>query len=182
MSEKTSKGVKPEKPGATRTRLAGPEKPGKKPGDRGGTPARRGFFTIAEAAACFSAKFFDERICREWVIDRLHPEGARCPECGLKVDDPTTLQNFWAGRRCVCGRCGRKFTATSGTFLSGAQMSYRQAFLLAYLVDIMREPLGTSRIAAAVGVSPDTVRVWIKRFRAFEDKKQDENEKGGKGE
>ena len=24
----------------------------------------------------------DERLCREWVLHRLHPDGPRCPGCG----------------------------------------------------------------------------------------------------
>lgn len=119
-------------------------------------------FTSAAAAAAFGAKFLDEGACRDWVISRLHPDGARCPGCGLRLDDDS---GFNAGKRCVCGRCGKYFTATSSTFLQGAHLSYRQAFLLAVLIGRGFKPQG---IAEVLNISVDTVRIWIKRFRVFE--------------
>ncbi|MCL4873841.1 hypothetical protein KJ039_07160 [bacterium] len=119
-------------------------------------------FTTAEALADFTAAWLNEDRCRQWVIDQLHDFAARCPSCGLALDDDAS---FRAGKRCHCGRCGRWFTATTGTFLEGAHLDFRQVYLLAVLIELKLSP---RQIAYFVGVSADTVRLWIKRFRAFE--------------
>lgn len=39
---------------------------------------------------------------------------------------------------------------------------------MAVLIDFMQNGLTPARIAQAVGVSADTVRIWIKRFKVFD--------------
>lgn len=119
-------------------------------------------FTTGEAAADFTAAYLNEDRVRQWVIETLHDGATRCPSCGLALDDDTS---FRAGKRCHCGRCGRWFTATTGTFLEGTHLDFRQVYLLAVLIELK---LPARQIAYFVGVSADTVRIWIKRFRAFE--------------
>lgn len=123
---------------------------------------RPGFFSPRDAADHLSADILDEALCREWIISRMHPDGARCPDCGLVLNDDAS---FRAGRRCHCGRCGRWYTATTDTFLEGTHLDFSQAYLLAVLIDLEVPP---HRIAYCVGVSTDTVRIWVKRFKAFE--------------
>jgi len=94
----------------------------------------------------------------------MHGDNPACPYCGLRLEG-ATLKSFWAGKRCHCGRCGRWFTARTGTFLSAAELTYSQVFLLAALIPTGLTP---ARIAAFVGVSADTVRIWSKRFKSFE--------------
>lgn len=128
---------------------AGPENPAKP----------LGYFTTRAAAAHFGPGFLNEDACREWVVSRLHPGGASCPGCGLRIEDD---KSFRAGKRCHCGRCGRWFTATTGTFLDGAHLSFGQVFLLAALIEHINHP---ARIALLVDISVDTVRLWVKKFR-----------------
>ena len=126
-------------------------------------PARSiAFFTTRGAALNFDPSFMDEARCREWITSRLHREGARCPHCGLVLDGDRA---FRAGRRVHCGRCGRWYTARSGTFLQGSQLSDAGIFLLATLLECK---VSHDTIAELVGISADTVRLWEKKFRAFE--------------
>lgn len=118
-----------------------------------------GFFTTRQALVYFDPDFFDEDACREWVISRLHPGGAFCPGCGLKLDND---KRFRGGKRCHCGRCGRMFTAKSGTFLEGMHLDFAQVYALALLIELGHSP---AVIAPMVGVSSDTVRLWQKKFR-----------------
>jgi len=138
-------------------------------GTRPEAPARPGHFAPSDAAGVFSAEFLDEATCRAWVLRRLHPGDPRCPSCAALIVDATTLRNFWSGRRCVCKSCGSFFTATSGTFLQGVQLGYRKVFLLAVLADFMAAGLNVQRLAGVLGVSPDTVRIWIQKFKAIND-------------
>lgn len=116
------------------------------------------------AASSFSWRLFDDAACRRWVLETLHPHGARCPACDTLTADTPTIRNFWAGRRCVCKFCGRKFMALSGTFLQGAQISFAQVFLIVALIE-MDAGIPVPTIAAAAGVSDDTVRAWEKKFK-----------------
>lgn len=126
--------------------------------------ASLGHFTPAEAQAAFSPAFMDEARCRQWFIGRLHGNNPVCPCCGLQLLG-ATFKSFWTGRRCHCPRCGRGFTARTGTFLANAELTYSQVFLMAALIPIGLTP---ATIAAFVGVSADTVRIWIKRFKSLD--------------
>ena len=128
-----------------------------------------GIFSPADAASAFFASSFDEAYCRLWILKKLHPGDIRCPECNATIQDNTTWHNFWKGKRCVCKACERGFTATSGTFLHGTQLDFRQLFMLAVLANYKAGGLDTKSIATAVGISPDTVRIWERRFKAIND-------------
>lgn len=118
-----------------------------------------GYFTTRAAAAHFGPDFLNEDACREWVVSRLHPGGAFCPGCGLRLEDDAS---FRAGKRCHCGRCGRWFTATTGTFLEGAHLDFAQVYALALFIELGHTP---ARISSMLGISADTVRLWMKKFR-----------------
>lgn len=117
------------------------------------------YFTTGDALGDFVPVFINEDACREWAISRLHPGGAFCPDCGLKLDNDT---RFRAGKRCHCGRCGRWFTATTGTFLEGAHLDFAQVYALALFIELGHTP---ARISSMLGISADTVRLWVKKFR-----------------
>lgn len=120
-------------------------------------------FSLEAVAEAFSYKFFNEERCRAWMFEKLHPEGAQCPDCGLTLDG-AARESFWAGRRCSCNRCGRRFTARTGTFLEGAQLADRQIYAMAVLYDL---GFSTGRAAEILGVTPNTVRLWSTRLKAF---------------
>lgn len=121
------------------------------------------FFSLSMASEAFTAGFLDEGACRAWVLSVLHPEGAHCPWCGLRLEGATEV-SFWSGRRCSCPRCGRGFTARAGTFLHGAGLDDRQVVLIAMLLN---EGLSPARVAALSGVHPDTVRLWALKFKVL---------------
>lgn len=128
------------------------------------------YFTTRQAAAAFTSDFLDKEACRAWILKRLHQD-ARCPDCRAAVEGAASKQNFWAGARCICRHCGRKFMAVSGTFLQGSQLHFRQVFMLAVLINLQNSGLDIKRIASIIGISPDTVRIWIKKFGGFEEDK-----------
>lgn len=130
-----------------------------------GNPASTRSLSTETLAGLFSFSALDEAACRKLILDALHPDGARCPDCGLALDNPAS---FMAGGRCVCGACGRWFEARTGTFLQGSQFEYRQVVLLAALAHFMEEGLDTTSVARYLNVSTDTVRIWLKRLKAVE--------------
>lgn len=125
-----------------------------------------GGFGVSDALAVFDAGFLDVRKCRDWVLKRLHPEGFHCPECGEAITDHTTILNLEAFNRKHC-KCGKWFTALTGTFLHGAQLEPEQVFLLAVLSGL---GVDKKEIARILDIHPDSVRLWQGKFRAFEGK------------
>jgi len=108
------------------------------------------------------AKFLDDGSCREWVLSRLHPDGPRCPGCGESITSYPSLRSFRMGARVRCCRCGKYFTALTGTFLSGCHLSFPQVVLMAILIDAGADD---ARIARLMEVSTEGVRGWRLRFQ-----------------
>ena len=69
------------------------------------------------AAAIFGPNFLDESVCRAWVLNRLHPGGARCPGCGSRLHSKKSAR-FWQDKPVRCG-CGKSFSARTDTALAG---------------------------------------------------------------
>lgn len=117
-------------------------------------------FTVSEAVAVFDAGFLNSSRCREWVLKQLHPGGVGCPDCGAAITEG--LSPF---DRRKCKKCGKWFTALTGTFLHGAQLEPEQVFLLAVLSGL---GVDKKEIARILGIHPDSVRLWQAKFRAVE--------------
>ena len=116
------------------------------------------------AAAAFSADCLRREVCLAWLAGQLHPAGARCPGCGVAVAD-RQLERWQSFGRLQCPECGKFYTAVTGTWMSGAKLKPNQIFVLAALVAMdVDAPL----IAAAIGVSEVTVRLWIEKFKTLE--------------
>ena len=112
------------------------------------------------AAAAFGPLFLDPDACREWVIKTLHPAGAKCPACGA-LQEGNRMQRFWDGGRLQCAKCGKWFTAMTGTFLSGGHSDFRGIFLMALMMGL---GIDNKTIAQKCKITPETVRMWRKKF------------------
>ena len=112
------------------------------------------------AAAAFGPRFLDPDACRQWVIETLHPNGARCPECKTPVNDGQ-LPAFWKGGRLQCAACQKWFTALTQTVVSGCHADFRSFFLIAVLIGL---GIDNKTIAEKCGITPETVRMWRKKF------------------
>jgi transposase-like protein len=120
-----------------------------------------GAFEPGEALAALTTAFLAPGPVRRWLIDRLHPRGPECPHCGLPVSGEARLEAFWDRRRLECPQCGRWFTAFSGTILQGCKLDEPTVYLLAVYLALGWD---ASRIAAALNISAETVRVWRHRL------------------
>ena len=125
----------------------------------------------------FTVELFDERVCREWILNKLHPEGASCPGCGKPILSAKCLQNFWNLKRVFCKDCKKIFTALTGTMLNGIQMDLRTLFVMAVFWQ-----LGADKkvIAKLLKIHPETVRFWEMKFKAWEAMEKDNTSDGEK--
>lgn len=124
----------------------------------------RGVFTPADAAAFFGMDLikFDESA--RWLVSRLHPDGAKCPGCSIKITGDNRLERFRRMQQLRCQECGRKFTAKTGTILNETKLEAREIYLLAVMIHLEVAP---AAIAAVLRVHTDTVRNWQMKFRAL---------------
>jgi len=120
---------------------------------------------IKSVIESFTVELFDERVCREWILNKLHPEGASCPGCGKPILSAKCLQNFWNLKRVFCKDCKKIFTALTGTMLNGIQMDLRTLFVMAIFLQ-----LGADKkvIAKLLKIHTETVRLWKTRFKVWE--------------
>ncbi len=125
----------------------------------------RNVFVPHDVAASFRAGFLDEDACRAWILGTIHGRGpVRCPECRGEMEGKA-LQRFWEGKRVCCRRCGKFFTALTGSFLAGCHMTYGEVLLLAVFLHFGISP---REIAGILKISPETVRLWDIKFRALD--------------
>lgn len=123
-----------------------------------------GIVRLADVTASPMIAFFDEAVCREWILKRLHPDGERCPGCGEQIPGKA-LGRFYAAERVKCFRCGKFFTALTGTFLSGCQLSFAEVIALAMFLS---PEFTDKKIADVLGMSAANVRIWRAKFEAME--------------
>lgn len=102
-------------------------------------------------------QYLDEFACRAVVLSVLHPGVTKCPRCGRELAGKKH-QSFWLGKTVRC-YCGRKFSARTGTALSGKAMLYREVVLLMFLIGL---GLSDRRISEVCGCNRETVRLWRK--------------------
>ncbi len=122
---------------------------------------RPAVFGPGEVVQSGIAEFLDAASCREWVLSKLHPDGPQCPVCAEPIVNRFALQSYSRGDRVKCRRCGKFFTALTGTFLSGIHFSFAQVILMAILIDSGADD---TNIARLMNISSEGVRGWRSRF------------------
>ena len=124
----------------------------------------RGNISRADVMAAPVAGFFNEVACREWILKRLHLSAERCPGCGEKIPEKA-LPRFYEAERVKCSSCGKFFTALTGTFLSGCQLTFAEVIALAMFLS---PDITDRKIAEVLSMSQANVRIWRSRFEAME--------------
>ena len=119
-----------------------------------------GYVAPEDIARKFCAGFLDEAQCRSWILERLHPKGAFCPECGQELTG-RCKDRFWVNERVRCPECGKQFSALKGTMFQGIHMNFGTIMLLALFLG-MNQP--ARRVATLLSVDQETVRIWRRKF------------------
>lgn len=133
--------------------------------------ADTGYFTPAQALDHLAPKLLDEIESRAWILEQLHgyPPIVACPDCRFIVTRTRQVMAFTHGLYVTCPECGRKFSATTGTFIAGTHQDFRTIFLLAVL---LATGLDNNQISKVLGVTAETVRLWRHRFSSLAEIKQ----------
>jgi transposase-like protein len=118
--------------------------------------------TPAALLAGLGPAWLSEATCLAWLLQALHPVGPRCPWCGQAFTSAAQLASWQALRRLRCHGCGRMCTALTNTPLHKSGLTPRAYVLLCLLSLAGLEP---PAIAARLGMHPETVRRWRKRWQ-----------------
>lgn len=122
------------------------------------TPAKATEYSLAPGSL---QGLLDVQACQAWLLGKLHPREAACPDCKTPLSHPKQTARFWAMEAVRCQECGRTFNALSGTPFHRLQLSAVGIVTLLLLLGFAR---GTSEIAEQLGVEERTARRWRKRF------------------
>lgn len=116
----------------------------------------------AALLACLGPAWLSEAACLAWLLQALHPGGARCPWCGQAFTSPAQVTSWQALRRLRCHHCGRMCTALTNTPLHKTGLTPRDYVLLCLLALAGKSDRA---IGERLGIHPETVRRWRKRWR-----------------
>jgi transposase-like protein len=122
---------------------------------------------IAKASAGFHSGKLVWAESAHWMIDQLHTDGKRCPHCGVEIADEARLRRWYLVERIKCSSadCGRFYTSTTNTELSGSTLDPRELYLLKCLIEWGVSP---ETIITIIPVNKETVVRWEKRFQVME--------------
>jgi len=123
-----------------------------------------GVFVPGDVLKDFDVNVLNNETCKMWITERLHRNEVRCPRCGASLPG-RLMYSFWDCKRIKCDKCGKYFTALTGTFLSGCHFSFREIFLLSFLLAL---GVPDKQIAATLKISAENVRLWKAKFKSLE--------------
>ena len=111
-------------------------------------------------AASAAVDMVDPDSCRAFLVQQLHPDGGRCPHCGVSLDG-RQADSFASGGRICCNSCQRWFTWRSGTLFHRAALDDRQLFLLLMLTSLH---CSLDDVSATCRLSLDEAYSWQRRI------------------
>jgi hypothetical protein len=101
-------------------------------------------------------RFLDDRACRMWLLDCLHPEEVRCPRCGKAEEKSWKIERFFELRQIHCSGCGKEFHGLM-TLFGGSRITPEQVVLMLFLWQLGKP---SEDVALHVGLSVTSVRKW----------------------
>ncbi len=109
--------------------------------------------------------FDDEVSAREWLEERMWPDGPVCPHCGN--GDTITELTGTAHRDGLyqCGECRKQFTVKVKTVFEGSPLEIRQWLTALYFLTTSKYPVPVRFIQAELGISYKASWFVIRRLR-----------------
>lgn len=104
----------------------------------------------------FGSNFLDERVCRQWILRKLHGDRPSCPSCGFRIE-PGRLERFFNCGRIECPDCGRSFNCLSGTPLANCPLKFADMVMM--FVGF-QWGLSNVEISSIVGIHRTAVMKW----------------------
>ena len=109
--------------------------------------------------------FEDRNKAREWLEQRMWPDGPVCPHCGN--GDTITELTGRAHRDGLyqCGECRKQFTVKVKTVFEGSPLEIRQWLIALYFLTTSKYPVSVRSIQAELGISYKASWFVIRRLR-----------------
>lgn len=116
-------------------------------------------------AALTDPIFTDENAAREWLENRLWPDGPICPRCGT-IGEATLLKGkSHRPGLYQCNACRKPFTVTVGTLYERSKIPLTKWLAATYLLQSSKKGISALQIGRTLGVSKKTAWFLMHRIR-----------------
>jgi transposase-like protein len=111
--------------------------------------------------------FQDETLAREWLEERVWPNGPACPHCGNADRDKITNLKGKAHRAGLyqCNECREQFTVTVGTVFERSKIPLTKWLAVLFLLTSSKKGIGTHQLHRMIGVSYKSTWFMTHRLR-----------------
>lgn len=109
------------------------------------------------------ALFPDETTAREYLEDRLWPDGPKCPQC--KAGDRIQVRTGSNLGYYRCNACGLVFTVRTGTIFGRSHIPLHKWVYAMYLLVTARKGISSMQLAKEIGVTQKSAWFMLQRLR-----------------
>jgi transposase-like protein len=111
--------------------------------------------------------FQDETLAREWLEERVWPNGPACPHCGNADRDKITNLKGKAHRAGLyqCNECREQFTVTVGTVFERSKIPLTKWLAVLFLLTSSKKGISTHQLHRMIGVSYKSTWFMTHRLR-----------------
>src|SRR4051794_36603096 len=110
--------------------------------------------------------FSDETKAREWLQDRVWPQGPVCPHCGsFNVTGLTGKAHRPGLFQCNETECREQFTVTVGTVFEKSKIPLTKWLAALFLLTASKKGMSTHQIHRTIGVSYKSTWFMTHRLR-----------------
>src|SRR5882672_2642827 len=104
--------------------------------------------------------FPDEEAARQYLEDRLWPNGAKCPTCAATDRLTTRKGGFYR-----CNACQLDFTVRTGTIFGRSHIPLHKWVFAMYLLVTARKGISSMQLAKEIGVTQKSAWFMLQRLR-----------------
>src|SRR5882672_12810394 len=104
--------------------------------------------------------FPDEEAARQYLEDRLWPNGAKCPTCAATDRLTTRKGGFYR-----CNACQLDFTVRTGTIFGRSHIPLHKWVYAMYLLVTARKGISSLQLAKEIGVTQKSAWFMLSRIR-----------------
>ena len=104
--------------------------------------------------------FPDEEAARQYLEDRLWPDGAKCPTCAATDRLTTRKGGFYR-----CNACQLDFTVRTGTIFGRSHIPLHKWVYAMYLLVTARKGISSLQLAKEIGITQKTAWFMLQRLR-----------------
>lgn len=111
----------------------------------------------------FMQRFPDHDACLEYLRERFHPNGSKCPGCGRA----TKFHRIKSRAAYSCQFCGHQVYPTAGTIFHKSTTNLQMWFWAIFLMSSTRCGISAKQLEREIGVSYPTAHRMFRQIRTL---------------